>query len=93
MTNIEQIKREVQNIFTEEHRYVVGMAVSYLHSRGYLGGVPGGYVLVPKEAVDIILNCIELNMSNYNEDQDCELNDDVIECATLIAAAPQGENK
>ncbi len=25
--DIEQIKREVQDVFTEEHRYIVGMAV------------------------------------------------------------------
>jgi hypothetical protein len=42
MTDIGKIRREVQDVFTEEHRYVVGMAVSYLHSRGYLGGVPDG---------------------------------------------------
>lgn len=90
MTDIEQIKREVhEELGYPEHP--ISRVIDYLHSRGYLGGVPDGYVLVPKEAVDIILNCIELNMSNYDEDQVCELNDAVIECAALISAAPRSE--
>lgn len=92
MTNIEQIKREVhEELGYPEHP--ISRVIDYLASRGYLGGVADGYVCVPKEAVDIILNCIELNMSNYDEDDVCELNDAVIECATLIVSAQKGETK
>lgn len=54
--DIEQIKREVQNVFTEEHRYIVGMAVSYLHSRGYLGDTfnKNDSVKVSTEQVDAV---------------------------------------
>ena len=44
MTNIEQIKREVSGIYLDDCELlpwvIVHETIDYLHSRGYLGGVP-----------------------------------------------------
>ena len=87
--DIERIKEEVCDI-TNYRSVVVNKIIDYLHSRGYFGGVPDGYVLVPKEPTTNMCNagvskfdCIN-NGDDYGAEQIYK---------SMIAAAPKGEAK
>ena len=58
--------------------------IDYLASRGYLGGVPDGYVLVPKEPTDEMLNAPSTIIQTYGAG---------LIWQRMIAAAPKGEMK
>lgn len=95
--NIEQIKREaseyVFKINTPSHsrsdfEIYLHQYIDYLHYRGYFGGVPDGYVLVPKEPTAEMIKCGD----DYSEKW-------FNVCSTgevyrvMLAAAPKGETK
>lgn len=93
--DIDQIKREaleeqglslvdVMTTGDTLKKYAIIYAIDYLHSRGYLGGVPDGYVCVPKQPTTEILNAM------------CDCDDDapwIDLWEAAIAAAPKGETK
>ena len=93
MTDIEQIKREVGDKLSKliPHSYsdnTMLNTIDYLHSRGYLGWVPDGYVLVPKEPTE---NMRHAGMMAFIEAKYAEGMTDAYK--VMISAVPKGETK
>ena len=87
--DIEQIKREVhEELGYPEHP--ISRVIDHLHSRGYLGGVPGGYVLVPKEPTLTMLQAGQFAWFDIKKDA---LDRFPETYKAMIAAAPKGETK
>ena len=85
MTGIEEIKREVfEFILNYEGDLLTTDLIDYLHSRGYLGGAPDGYVLVPKEPTDEMLNAPSTIIQTYGAG---------LIWQRMIAATPKLETK
>lgn len=101
--DIEQIKREVFHaVYDTQITQPSGIfeAIDYLHSRGYLGGVPEGYCVVPKEPTDKIISaaedCGDDEYGGTAEEGDIYMgtNYNMAEVyKAMIAAAPKGETK
>lgn len=101
--DIEQIKREQEGpVCAELDTYSNGWVdcVNYLHSRGYLGGVPEGYCVIPKELTDKMISaaedCGDDEYGGTAEEGDIYMgtNYNMAEVyKAMIAAAPKGETK
>lgn len=63
MKNLEDIKREAFSIIdlTDQPRVAVDKTIDYLHSRGYLGGVPDARLELEYERGrrDALMNLVE----------------------------------
>lgn len=92
--DIEQIKREVGHKLSGliPHSYsdnTMLNTIDYLHSRGYLGGVPDGYVCVPKDPTEHMKNCGWAAFQTFTRTGRAEY--EIYKA--MIAAAPKGETK
>lgn len=82
MIDIEQIKREVFANIPIEDICVANATIDYLHSRGYLGGVPKD-----------ILEPLHQKAVHRTYEYQCGYLDCLNDAKGLIAAAPKGETK